>query len=162
MKLRIIWWIAAGVFLAMLCAILFVIPRTDTLSLWSAWTVLWGSFGFMIWEHLQKSAVPLSWIVALAILARVLASTSLPSLSDDYFRFVWDGRLWTHGINPFMEVPSFYMQDPALASRLGLSQALFDGLNSPEFFTIYPPSSKVFLLSLPGYFPTISTGQYSS
>ncbi|MEO0583840.1 MAG: hypothetical protein AAF135_16570 [Bacteroidota bacterium] len=139
MKLRIIWWIAAGVFLAMLCAILFVIPRTDTPSLWSAWTVLWSSFGFMIWEHLQRSAVPLSWIVVLAILARALAGISLPSLSDDYFRFVWDGRLWTHGINPFMEVPSFYMQDPALASRLGLSQALFDGLNSPEFFTIYPP-----------------------
>ncbi|MEL6132986.1 MAG: glycosyltransferase 87 family protein, partial [Bacteroidota bacterium] len=139
MKLRIAWWIVGSIFLGLIALILFVISRTETLYLWSAWGGVWLSFLFLIGAYSRTSEVPFNWFVWLAIGARILAWISLPSLSDDYFRFVWDGRLWTHGINPFLEIPSYYMASPEQAAQLGLTPTLFEGLNSPEFFTIYPP-----------------------
>lgn len=72
-----------------------------------------------------------------AIAFRVIAWFALPELSDDYFRFVWDGRLWTHGENPFSQLPSAYAASEY--AGLGLTQTLFDNLNSPDYHTIYPP-----------------------
>lgn len=62
-----------------------------------------------------------------------------PNLSDDYFRFVWDGRLLASETNPFAMLPSELIADPELALKSGLTQELYDGLNSKNYFTIYPP-----------------------
>ncbi len=78
-------------------------------------------------------------MIGAAIAFRLLALFSIPNLSDDYFRFIWDGRLLAHDTNPFMQLPADYMEAPEEASRLGLSQELYEGLNSPNYFTIYPP-----------------------
>ncbi|MEL7341067.1 MAG: glycosyltransferase 87 family protein, partial [Bacteroidota bacterium] len=75
----------------------------------------------------------------LAVVFRLLAVFALPLLSDDYFRFIWDGTLLAAGENPFLQLPVAYMQDPYLAASLGLRNEIFAGLNSPEYFTIYPP-----------------------
>ena len=76
------------------------------------------------------------WL-GIAILARFLLLFSLPNLSDDLYRFIWDGRLLNQGINPFEQLPSYYL----LAGNevQGITQTLFDELNSPEYFTVYPP-----------------------
>jgi len=58
--------------------------------------------------------------------------TRSPELSDDIFRYIWDGRVWLHGINPFRYAPL----DPALAS---LRDELWARINNPGLPTIYPP-----------------------
>jgi hypothetical protein len=69
----------------------------------------------------------------------------LPSLSDDFYRFIWDGRLWSAGYHPFLELPSVYVQQ----GIAGVDKELFSKLNSPEYFTIYPPVSQfVFWVSV--------------
>ncbi|WNJ16093.1 hypothetical protein [Pontibacter sp. G13] len=73
------------------------------------------------------------------MLLRFLAMWALPQLSDDYFRFIWDGLLLSQGENPFALLPSEWMQQPDRAAELGLREALFEGMNSPDYFTIYPP-----------------------
>lgn len=70
---------------------------------------------------------------------RVLALFSMPELSDDYARFVWDGKLLVAGESPFLQLPSEYMDQPARAQALGLTPELYQALNSPHYFTIYPP-----------------------
>ncbi|MEO1255040.1 MAG: hypothetical protein AAFY41_09165 [Bacteroidota bacterium] len=69
------------------------------------------------------------------VITRLLLFFSLPSLSDDLYRFIWDGTLIKNGIHPFEELPVFYLDNPIP----GLSSELFDKLNSPNYFTIYPP-----------------------
>jgi hypothetical protein len=59
-------------------------------------------------------------------------------LSDDYFRFIWDGRLFAHGYNPFDQIPSNLLSTE-IANKVGLDGNLYQGLNSPNYFTIYPP-----------------------
>jgi len=72
---------------------------------------------------------------------------SLPNLSDDFYRFIWDGRLLASGYHPFAEVPSYYLEHNV--SIRGINKELFEKLNSPEYFTIYPPLAQfMFWLSV--------------
>ncbi|MEM0939742.1 MAG: hypothetical protein AAGI25_08115 [Bacteroidota bacterium] len=79
------------------------------------------------------------------LLARLVLFFSLPSLSDDVYRFIWDGLLLKNGIHPFSALPESY-----LAQEIpGLDKELFKKLNSPNYFTIYPPFNQaIFWLSV--------------
>ncbi len=79
-----------------------------------------------------------SLILSLCILIRILLLPTLPLLSDDFYRFIWDGKLWHDGYHPFVSTP----QD--LLSELSHEyQLLFDSLNSPAYRTIYPPIAQL-------------------
>jgi alpha-1,6-mannosyltransferase len=51
--------------------------------------------------RLKKSPPALMWIWFFAIVFRVLLLFTSPTLSDDVFRYLWDGHLLTTGINPY-------------------------------------------------------------
>ena len=70
------------------------------------------------------------------ILFRIMLLFSLPNLSDDVYRFIWDGRLTANGINPFSHLPTEIIQMPPVN---GITKELFGQLNSPDYYTIYPP-----------------------
>ena len=79
-----------------------------------------------------------TWLfLGLGILLRGLLLFSLPNLSDDVYRFIWDGRLLNQGINPFSHLPSYYIDNKIVLE--GISSKLYLQLNSPNYFTIYPP-----------------------
>lgn len=80
---------------------------------------------------------PLKYLLILAVLARVAALPAWPQLSDDVYRFVWDGRLLAQGFNPFEQLPAYYRSLGEPPS--GITEALYGQLNSPEYFTVYPP-----------------------
>ena len=70
------------------------------------------------------------------IIFRIMLLFSVPNLSDDVYRFIWDGRLAANGINPFSHLPVEVMQMPPVN---GITNELFGQLNSPHYYTIYPP-----------------------
>lgn len=82
---------------------------------------------------LEKPGVILLW----AVVFRALLLPALPDLSDDAFRYVWDGWLAAMGQNPYTAVP----QDPALAPFH--DSELLERMNSPEYHSVYPPFSQV-------------------
>lgn len=85
------------------------------------------------------------WVKA-GIGLRALLLFSFPNLSDDIYRFIWDGRLMLNGINPFDHLPQYYIQNGL--NLKGITPDLFNRLNSPEYFTIYPPVAQyTFLLA---------------
>ncbi|MDW3197584.1 MAG: hypothetical protein R8G66_34780 [Cytophagales bacterium] len=88
----------------------------------------------------------ISWKVLFVsgFLIRIALMWSLPNLSDDFYRFIWDGTLLKHGINPFGVLP-----DEAIKLDVpGIDQAFYTQLNSPNYFTIYPPLNQaIFWLS---------------
>ena len=96
------------------------------------------------------SSRQLKWAIGAAILFRVLLIFALPNLSDDFYRFIWDGNLLVNGINPFAHTPEYYIQNGLPEF---LSAELFNNLNSAQYYTIYPPVSQfvyVFAASLFG------------
>ncbi|TVR56426.1 MAG: class I SAM-dependent methyltransferase [Gemmatimonadales bacterium] len=101
---------------------------------WAALFVLWSRHG----TWLDRPGV----ILGGALVLRILLLPTLPDLSDDLFRYVWDGWLSSRGISPFLYVPS----DPALVGFQ--DSVLFRKMNSPDYHSIYPPLSQ--LVFLPG------------
>jgi len=52
----------------------------------------------------EKTALTI--ILAFAVLFRAATIASPPSISTDIYRYVWDGRLTMHGINPYRWAPN--------------------------------------------------------
>lgn len=77
--------------------------------------------------------------VGAAILFRVALLFTIPNLSDDFYRFFWDGQLLTNGIGPFAATPAEWVANGGTATISALNNDLYSKLNSPEYFTIYPP-----------------------
>ena len=74
----------------------------------------------------------LAAILFLSLLFRVTLVFSPPSLSDDIYRYLWEGRLVLNGANPFTQAPD----DPSLAPYRDEYHGL---INNREISTIYPP-----------------------
>ena len=73
------------------------------------------------------------WIcLALAVLCRAPLVPVEPTLSDDIYRYVWDGRAQAFGVNPYQAVPA----DPALDF---LHTDTTRKMNHPGQPTMYPP-----------------------
>lgn len=73
-----------------------------------------------------------------SILFRGILLFSLPALSDDFYRFVFDGRLLAAGINPYLILPSKFVQTIDYQKVIGDS-GVYQKLNSPNYYTVYPP-----------------------
>jgi len=79
-------------------------------------------------------------ILAAGLLARILLLPSAPTLSEDVYRYLWDGHLVAHGVNPFPHAPS----DPALTPY---RNDLLRHLNHADVPTIYPPLAQLLFAS---------------
>jgi len=111
------------------------IPRYDTFQLFTGFGILFLTYLLIVRKSTDESVT--FWIVV-SIVLRVSLLFSWPQLSDDFFRFIWDGRLWASGHHPFAAVPSEYLK----LGIPGIDQELFNHLNSKDYFTVYPPVSQ--------------------
>lgn len=67
-----------------------------------------------------------------AVVFRALAVAAAPGLSDDLYRYLWDGKVLLHGVNP-------YRYPPSAEALAGLRDGLWSSINHPDLPTIYPP-----------------------
>lgn len=75
-----------------------------------------------------------------AIGIRALLLFSTPNLSDDFYRFIWDGALMHNGINPFAVTPEAIHQGQNGNYQLnGINETIYALLNSKQYFSVYPP-----------------------
>ena len=91
---------------------------------------------FFIFSKIENTKT-ITFFIFGGILLRCLLIFSFPGLSDDVYRFIWDGRLIINGYNPFVHLPTHYIENNIAIT--GITPQLFDELNSKEYFTIYPP-----------------------
>ena len=85
----------------------------------------------------------------IAVVARLVLVFSFPNLSNDIYRFFWDGLLMHDGIHPLSYLPSELISSQLLAGKAEHMTELYTLMNSPEYFTIYPPISQlIFYISV--------------
>lgn len=82
-------------------------------------------------------------IFAAGLVLRLLLFNSTPQWSDDYARFLWDGELINIHQNPYLETPSDWLETHPNESNSYL-ESLFEVMNSPDYYSVYPPSNQVF------------------
>lgn len=146
-------WLPAALFIAAIGFLGFVPSQSDF------WWIALGyipAFAVYAWVLRRSNDVSLTFLLGLAVAARVLLLFAFPNLSDDVYRFIWDGRLLVQGYNPFDHLPAYYREEGH--SVPGLSAALFQELNSPEYFTIYPPVAQATFALACWLFPTSVAG----
>ncbi|POY37985.1 hypothetical protein C3K47_05525 [Solitalea longa] len=72
-----------------------------------------------------------------SIILRLAVLFALPFLTQDFYRFVWDGQLLRLGFDPFAHRPESYMV--AGVQIEGIDASLYQKLASQQLYSIYPP-----------------------
>lgn len=122
----------------------FFVDRTDFNALFFAFSSAFLGY-FLLVRGPITSWLP--YLLTLGILLRFALLFAFPLLSDDVYRFIWDGRLVASGYNPFVELPAYYLLPDNVVA--GLTPELYERLNSPEYHTIYPSVAQaVFTLAV--------------
>ncbi|WP_245539749.1 glycosyltransferase ArnT-like protein [Psychroflexus tropicus] len=69
---------------------------------------------------------------------------SVPELSQDFYRFIWDGMLNTKGLNPYLHLPNNLIETE-LIQKETLSPVLFEkmGTLNASNFSTYPPIAQL-------------------
>lgn len=92
----------------------------------------------------------LALILATAVLLRVGALAAPVYLSDDIYRYIWDGRVEAAGINPYRYIPT----DTHLAPLR--DAAIFPNINRNNYApTIYPPVAQMLFLAATRFGETV-------
>jgi hypothetical protein len=130
----------------------YAVEQGDFWEMLPAWIMAFGSYGMVCWQK----EIDWRWWVGVAILLRLIVVFSFPNLSDDIYRFVWDGRLMLEGVHPFAQLPSELIQSADLPK--GITSELYSNLNSPNYYTIYPPLAQLIFLVSTWVFPESVVG----
>ena len=87
-------------------------------------------------ERFRLGRAAMMVILAGTVLFRLVLLPTTPSLSDDVYRYQWDGRVQRAHLNPYLAVPS----SPELSWLLNPDNPEPPGIDTP---TIYPPLSEL-------------------
>jgi Glycosyltransferase family 87 len=164
--------------LVMICGLEFLVirPSADPLPLQPLPLVVaaWLLFAVAAW---LLRGISVRWSVALIIIGgiaiQIVAMSAPPLQSDDMYRYMWDGRVQAHGIDPYAFVPSApqlaHLRNPFLWTGAHWSvqfphcvwphtslpghpgSTLVAGcsrINRPTVPTIYPPVAEAYFLAL--------------
>jgi alpha-1,6-mannosyltransferase len=144
---RSVWLDGAGAVLAIAFALLAWLSHRG-LSVW-----VWLGLIALAWLALlfgwraAKAVPPSSIVLRLwfwAVVLRVIGFFGQPIFEDDYFRFLWDGRLFAVSGNPYGVPPIQFFADASVPDSF---QSVLNGINHPDVPTIYGPICQfVFLL----------------
>lgn len=101
-------------------------------------TIVWyllAFAGFMVavvWN--ERATIPWRWLVLLPLVFRLILLTTTPTLSDDVYRYLWEGHLVSEGVSPY----AYTVTDPALDSYTIPAREF---VNNPTLASPYLPAA---------------------
>ena len=103
-------------------------------------------YGLLFFLFKQRESFTLQQLIIVGAVARVVSAFCMPTLSDDVYRFVWDGQLIHSGNNPLLSTPDTFLQQISLVNNTHYTYflALHKLINHPQYFTCYPPLMQLF------------------
>lgn len=118
--------------LSMLCYFYlgYFFNRADFYELLTLYTFLFLAYLLFIGNKSTWSSSSLFYV---GIAFRFILILCIPFLSDDFYRFIWDGQLMLNGENPFEFLPIDYQ------GQMPQKELLLSNMNSPNYYSVYPP-----------------------
>lgn len=114
---------------------------------------LFAFYGAACWFVIKlRAGGSLSTIFLFAVGFNALLIPSWPTLSDDMFRYIWDGRVQAAGINPYR-----YASNAAELAHLR-DDLIWSNMNRPNAVTIYPPGAQIIFAATWRVFPDSVVG----
>ena len=108
------------------------------------------SFGLFGLCYLCLQKISTNQILWQGLLYRAILLFSIPWLSQDFYRFIWDGLLLLNELNPYAFTPNQLISQPHLFSP-ELTEELYNNMGelSASHYSNYPPINQFgFLLSV--------------
>ncbi|MBI5966206.1 MAG: DUF2029 domain-containing protein [Chloroflexi bacterium] len=98
--------------------------------------MLYGVACFFALQLVTVDRHALYGIFALAVVMQGILIFTRPTLSDDMYRYIWDGRVQAHGISPYRYPPNSpeltFLQD----------KEIYPFINRKGVVTVYPPAAE--------------------
>jgi len=121
--------------------------RSDLIKLIGLYS---GAF-YLSWKLYTIEKVNFLVLAGAMLLFRLLFIGAIPNLSQDFYRFLWDGRMIAAGFNPYLYLPENLIE----LGTAPISQAkeLFEGMGAlnASHYTNYPPLNQL-LFAIAGIF----------
>ncbi len=112
-------------------------PRQSFEQLIGLYSALFVTYFFLV-KRIENARE----VIFLGVFFRLLLLFTVPALSDDFYRFVWDGRLLINDINPYTILPTDFVQTIDFQKVIS-DRVIFEKLNSPNYYTVYPPLNQL-------------------
>ncbi|MDG1428528.1 MAG: glycosyltransferase 87 family protein [Crocinitomicaceae bacterium] len=153
-----IWRLALAFgFIASIFLVNFEADRTNFSFIASFYAL---AFVFFILIIRERNSYNFSHLIILAGAAHFVSMLYAPNLSDDYYRFLWDGELTWSGINVFDFTPielhdQGYMQTAYLKDLyVGMSDL------SKDNYSCYPPVNQLYFIVSSGFTSSVATNVF--
>ena len=117
----------------------YTLHRTDYLKL----VLLYSGLFVIFYKLIQLNKEKVQFLTAVAFLFRAVFILAIPNLSQDFYRFIWDGRMILEGLNPYLYTPEFFISNGEFP--VAQAQELYVGMRelNGSHFTNYPPISQL-------------------
>lgn len=156
------WLLAGGGLLACHLVLAALSPRFDYTRDWGAPAIfvlvgVEGLAGLLYWlavRDVRDTSHPrlMLWILAVGAGLRVSLFLATPMIADDHYRFLWDGAVLSHGMNPYAYAPGEVLAEteaedsdtlpPALSKLAQEAGPVLARTNHPHLRSIYPPTAQ--------------------
>jgi len=122
------------------------LEREDFIKLLSLYTACF----FISWKMIQLEKVNFWFLATAALMLRLVFIAALPNLSQDFYRFIWDGRMLLEGFNPYIYLPGEIINNGA--HPIAGAAELYNGMGalSAGNYTSYTPLNQ-FIFGLAGF-----------
>jgi Gpi18-like mannosyltransferase len=109
--------------------------RTDYTKLLLLYTTLF----ILFYKIIQLTKWNFKFLAVTALLVRLVFLFAIPNLSQDFYRFIWDGRMILEGMNPYLFTPQSIINIGSFP--IVQAQELYNGMGelNGSHYTNYPP-----------------------
>ena len=125
------------IILSVICYFFFAyfLERTQFYIVSFLWIALFSGFYLL----LQNKNSSFKNLIIVAILFRFIFLFATPNLSQDFYRFIWDGRMLLNGFNPYLSLPETFIQ--LNLQPIAEASTLYHGMGelNGSHYTNYPP-----------------------
>lgn len=113
--------------------------RTDFIEL----LVLYIALCTLSYILYQQEKVNLGILIGASFVFRLIFLFAIPNLSQDFYRFIWDGRMVLEGLNPYLTLPETFIQEGN--SPISQAKDLYEGMGKLNGgnHTNYPPINQL-------------------
>ncbi len=132
------------ILLALLSAFFYIsfaydLQRTDYTKL----VLLYAGLFFLFYKLIQFTKHDFKFLVLISVLFRLLFLFSIPNLSQDFYRFIWDGRMILEGFNPYLYTVDSFINNSQFPINEALELHSGMGALSAGHYTNYPPINQL-------------------
>ena len=120
----------------------YFLERTEFSNLLFLWFSLF-LISYFLWKNNKNNFIVLA---SISILFRLIFLVATPNLSQDFYRFIWDGRMILEGLNPYLSLPKTFIEQQTYPINQAVNLYKGMGTMNGSHYTNYPPINQLCFL----------------